>query len=128
MGDRPTKSELLEAVRRFLDEDLLPELEGVRRFHARVASNALGIVAREIEQEPDALPVRYAKLAALMGRAGEAPSDLAGLDAAVDELEASLCERIRRGDADEAAFRAEVFAYLRESVGQRLAVANPTYR
>lgn len=128
MGDRPTKGELLEAVRRFLDEELLPELEGVRRFHARVASNVLGIVAREIEQEPAALPLRYAKLAELLGRTEEATSDLSGLDDAVDELEAALCERIRRGDADEAPFRAEVLAYLRKSVRQRLAVTNPTYR
>jgi len=132
MGDRPTKSELLEAVRRFLDEELLPELEGVRRFHARVASNALGIVAREIEQEAAVLPGRYAKLAELLGRIGDRPDaaslNLAELDAAVDELETVLCERIRRGDADRAPFRAEVLAYLRESVGQRLAVANPTYR
>ncbi len=127
MGDRPTKGELLEAVRRFLDEELLPELEGVRRFHTRVASNALGIVARELEQEPGGLPVRYAKLAELLGRTEEPPSDLAALDDAVDELETTLCERIRRGDADEAPFRAEVLAYLRESVRQRLAVANPTY-
>ncbi len=128
MGDRPTKGELLGAVRRFLDEELLPELEGVLRFHARVASNALGIVSRELEQEPAALPVRYAKLAALLGRTEEPPSELAGLDAVADELETALCERIRRGDADEAPFRAEVFAYLRESVRQRLAVTNPTYR
>ena len=47
--DRPTKQELLAAVRSFLEKDLLPELEGVRRFHARVSINALGIVLRELE-------------------------------------------------------------------------------
>ena len=44
-----------------------PELEGVRRFHARVASNALGIVSREIEHEAESLPALYARIAALLG-------------------------------------------------------------
>ncbi len=128
MGDRPTKLELLEAVRRFLDEDLAGELEGVRRFHARVASNALAIVSREIECEVESLPALYARLAALLGHAEPAPSELAGLDRAIDELEAELGARIRAGDADAAAFRGEVLAYLRESVRERLRVANPGYR
>ncbi len=128
MGDRPTKLELLEAVRRFLDEDLAGELEGVRRFHARVASNALAIVSREIECEAESLPALYARLAALLGHAEPAPSELADLDRAIDELEAELGERIRAGDADAAAFRGEVLAYLRESVRERLRVANPGYR
>ena len=128
MGDRPTKLELLEAVRRFLDQDLAGELEGVRRFHARVASNALAIVSREIECEAESLPALYVRLAALLGHAEPAPSGLAGLDRAIDELEAELGERIRAGDADAAAFRGEVLAYLRESVRERLRVANPGYR
>ncbi len=128
MGDRPTKLELLEAVRRFLDEDLAGELEGVRRFHARVASNALAIVSREIECEAESLPALYARLAALLGHAEPAPSELAGLDRAIDELEAELGERIRAGDAEASAFRGEVLAYLRESVRERLRVANPGYR
>ena len=46
--EKPTVRELLEAVQKFLERDLLPELEGVRRFHARVAVNVLGIVQREL--------------------------------------------------------------------------------
>jgi hypothetical protein len=128
MGDRPTKLELLEAVRRFLDEDLSQELEGVRRFHARVASNALAIVARELERETEALPALYSQLAALLDHAEPAPGDLAALDQAVDALEADLSARIRSGEADSGVFRAEVLGYLRESVRERLRVANPGYR
>lgn len=128
MGDRPTKLELLEAVRRFLDEDLAGELEGVRRFHARVASNALAIVARELEHEAEAWPVLYARLAALLGHDEPAPAELPALDAAIDALEYELGERIRSGDADRGPFRAEVLAYLRESVRERLRMANPGYR
>ncbi len=132
MGDRPTKLELLEAVRRFLDEDLVPELEGVRRFHARVASNALGIVAREIEHEAESLPALYSAIAALLNRSEpaltQAGMELAEIDRAIDALEAELCARIRAGDADAAPFRSEVLTYLRQSVRERLAVSNPGYR
>jgi hypothetical protein len=44
-----TQAELLEAVRQFLREQVLPELAGFKAYNTRVAANALAIVAREIE-------------------------------------------------------------------------------
>ena len=41
--------ELLAAVRQFLREEVLPELDGFKAYTTRVAANALGIVARELE-------------------------------------------------------------------------------
>ena len=46
---RPTASELLEAVREFLTGQVMPASSGQLAFHARVAANVLGIVAREME-------------------------------------------------------------------------------
>jgi aminoglycoside phosphotransferase (APT) family kinase protein len=46
---RPTASELLDAVAGFLTGDVMPATTGQIAFHARVAANVLGIVAREIE-------------------------------------------------------------------------------
>jgi aminoglycoside phosphotransferase (APT) family kinase protein len=46
---RPTASELLEAVREYLLGSVMPATQGQLSFHARVAANALAIVAREIE-------------------------------------------------------------------------------
>jgi len=46
---RPTASELLEAVREFLSVQVMPACTGQLAFHARVAANVLGIVARELE-------------------------------------------------------------------------------
>ena len=56
---RPTATELLEAVREFLTGSVMPATSGQMAFHARVAANALGIVARELELGPppgDAVP------------------------------------------------------------------------
>jgi aminoglycoside phosphotransferase (APT) family kinase protein len=46
---RPTAGELLEAVREFLTGQVMPASTGQLAFHARVAANALGIVARGLE-------------------------------------------------------------------------------
>ena len=47
--DRPTATELLEALREWMERDLLPSVEGRLQFHTRVAINMVEIVAREIE-------------------------------------------------------------------------------
>jgi len=63
---RPTASELLEAVREYLLTSVMPATTGQLAFHARVAANALAIVAREIE----------------LGQAQAGPDDVAGADLA----------------------------------------------
>ncbi len=128
MGDRPTKGELLEAVRRFLDEDLAPELEGVHRFHARVASNALSIVAREIELGRGHLEAQHARVSELLGRDEPRPADLTRLDEAVDRMERELCAGIRNGDWAASESRARLLEHLRATTQERLAIANPKYR
>lgn len=47
--DAPSMRELVQAVREFLEADVLPAVEGRVRFHARVAINVLGMVERELE-------------------------------------------------------------------------------
>jgi hypothetical protein len=49
---RPTASELLDAVRGFLTDQVMPATTGQLAWHARVAANVLGIVARELELGP----------------------------------------------------------------------------
>jgi hypothetical protein len=46
---RPTASELLDAVREYLTDQVMPATTGQLAWHARVAANALAIVARELE-------------------------------------------------------------------------------
>jgi len=118
--------ELLQAVQRFVDEELMDELEGVRRFHARVASNALGIVARELELGSGSLERRQALLSELLDDPGVEPGT--SPEQAVDSLERALVLRIRAGEADGAPFREQVIAYLELSVAERLAIDNPRYR
>jgi hypothetical protein len=125
MAERPTARELLQAVQTFLERDLLPELEGVRRFHARVAVNVLGIVQRELALEGEQRPAQHARLAALLGRAEPAPADRDALARAIEALERELCERIRAGFGDAPDERAALLAHLRATAAERIAVSNP---
>ena len=121
MQDRPTAAELLRAARDFCERDLLPELTGRRRFHTRVLINVLSILEREWEGEPDALRAEWRRLNALLGDAGE-PDQLGD---AVRERNKELSARIRAGELDDR--WDEMLALLRETVAEKLAIANPRY-
>lgn len=128
MQDRPDARELLEAVRTFLEEQVVPALDGTRQFHARVAANVLAIVGREMAHGEDALRAERARLVRLLRQPDEGvPETSAGLVASVGALNAVLADRIRRGEADDGPWRAEVLRHLRVTAAERLAIANPKY-
>lgn len=114
MQDRPTASELLEAVAGFVEQDLAPLLDTRLRFHARVAVNVLRILQRELALGPSQHARQQELLAGLLGRNAE-----------VDELWEELANAIRQGDFDD---RLEaLIPVLREVTAQKLAIANPGY-
>jgi len=127
MQDRPTVQELLDAVRVFLEEDVVPRLDGPRRYHALVAANVLAIVNRELVAEETSLLAEWRRLASLAGDDPAPPVGLAALRAAVRDATTTLAGRIRCGDADDGAFRDAVRAHLRETVVEKLRVANPRF-
>lgn len=114
LQDRPTAVELLEAIREFVEHDVLPAVEGRVRFHARVAVNALGMLERELRLGPELDAAERARLAELLGH-----------DSDVSALRAELARRIRDGSLDDR--RAEVVAAVRASVRDKLLVSNPDY-
>ncbi len=105
----PSASELVEAVREWLERDVLASTEGRMRFHARVAANVLATVERELE-----LGEHHRRdHAARLERLGVA-----------DDHE--LAAAIRGGELDDRID--EVRAVIRADVDDRLSVANPSYR
>jgi hypothetical protein len=128
MQDRPTAIELLTSVREFLELDILPGLEGRKRFHGLVAANVLAIVARELAGEETALVGEWRRLRDLLGVDETVPpARLDGLRTAIDALTCRLCERIRAGDADAGEFGDAVSAHVRMTVVEKLQIANPKY-
>ncbi|GAA4901355.1 aminoglycoside phosphotransferase (APT) family kinase protein [Actinomycetospora succinea] len=100
----PTVDELLEAVRGFLADELVVG-DDRSRYLARVARNALGIVARELASDPS--------------------EHRAALAAAGCADDAELGGGLRSGALDPA--DGPVAAAVRSAVLTRLAVANPRY-
>ena len=128
MQDRPDARELLEAVRTFLEEQVVPALDGTRQFHARVAANVLAIVGRELAGGDDALRDEWRRLATLLDLPDrDPPASATALASAVRTLNETLAMRIRNGDADAGAWRHAVLAHLRAIANARLAIANPKY-
>jgi hypothetical protein len=105
---RPTSEELVEAVREFLENDVMTSTEGRIQFHTRVAVNVLGMVQRELEMGPSQEAAHRARL-----------------DALGFEDETALADAIRNGEADGRYDEIKTAGY--DSVVDKLKVANPKY-
>lgn len=126
MNDRPSATELLAAVERFLEETAVPGLEGPARYHARVAANVVRIVARELATEDEHLRREWQGLAALLDADPSVPEG--GRAAWHDALRArneELARRIRVGEADDVPWRVAVLAHLSRVVADKRDVAQP---
>ncbi len=126
MNDRPSATELLAAVERFLEETAVPGLDGPARYHARVAANVVRIVARELETEDEHLRREWQSLAALLDCDPAVPEGgRAAWHDALHTRNEALAERIRAGEADGGPWRAAVLAHLARVVADKLDVAQP---
>jgi len=105
---RPTAAELLEAVRLFVENDVLSATEGRIRFHGRVAAKALAMVERELAAGPGPSQAHSRRLASL-GMA----------------TDAELAAAIRAGLVDDRL--PQVRDAVRASVLDKLRVANPSH-
>ena len=106
--------ELVKAVQSFIKTKAMPELKGHTAFHARVAANALGIVARELEFGPKAEDAEKTQLIALLGH-----------DGSLDDLNRELCGQIRDGkiDIESDALR----QHLELTILDKVAIDQPNY-
>ena len=127
MQDRPTSIELLEAAADFVDRELVPTIEGARQFQARVVANVMRIVAREIKMEDPSVRSEVKALARLLGHDAPHLHSLDDLRKAAASMGDELTAKIRAGDAEDGTWRREVLAVVRQSVEDKLRIANPRY-
>ena len=127
MQDRPTSIELLEAAADFVDRELVPAVEGARQFQARVVANVMRIVAREIKMEDPLVRTEVKALARLLGHDAPHLHSLDDLRTAAVGMGEELTAKIRAGEADDGNWRREVLAVVRQSVEDKLRIANPRY-
>ena len=123
MQDRPRADELAEAVREFIENEILPTIDDPRlRFRAIVAANGLGILEREIALGAPLVRREVAALMRLLGHADAVPDDEGELRRRASDLNRELTRRIRAGDAPEG-----TLAHLLATVADKLRVASPRY-
>jgi hypothetical protein len=115
MHDAPSAKELIEAVKAFIDKTAAPQLTGHAAFHARVASNALATVLRELEIRPAAEAAEKARLEALLGTSG----------ATANDLNQKLCDAIRTGVMDLST--PGLLPHLKSTTIAQLSVDQPGY-
>ncbi len=127
MEDRPTAIELIQAVREFLERELVPGVaDRGLRYQALIALSVLGIVEREVPEREGRLRAELDALADLLGRArAEPPAEAGRLPALVLEANRELCRRIRAGAADDAPWRERVLAHVRNVVEEKLRISDP---
>ncbi len=106
--DMPDAAALVEAVREYMERDVMAATEGRVQFHARVAVNVLRMVEREIALGPD----QHAEHTRGLARLGMAS-------------ERDLADAIRSGALDDR--MTEVREFVTETVRFKLEVANPKY-
>ncbi len=110
LHDAPSAAELVEAVREFLERDVMAATEGRVQFHARVAARVLATVERELALGPGQVAAHAAALATL------------GLASDVE-----LAAAIRALDSGLPVPEAWVQVTW-DAVAAKVAVANPSYR
>ena len=104
----PTSAELAQAVREFLELDVMPDADPRLRFMSRVASNVIASIERELTLGPEHARAHAARLQRL-GIADDA----------------ELCRAIRAGALEDRL--GEVRAAVRASAVEKLRIANPRY-
>ena len=131
MQDRPDLKELIESVRRFLEEEVIPVAGDPRlRFRARVAANVLAVAARERELEETLLREERRRLAVVLATGDaaasgpEPPVSAADLRREVEALNGELARRIRAGTIA-AGPGSPAWEHVRKTAAEKLLVANP---
>lgn len=106
--DVPSAAQLVESVREWLQNDVLPNTTGRIQFHSRVAINVLSMVERELALGP--------------AQADEHAGRLAALGFGSD---AELAAAIRAGEIDDRID--DVVSAVWSAVLDKVRVSNPSY-
>ena len=89
MNNPPSKEELIISIINFLENDIISELKGQKRFHAHVAKNSLNIVLRQLRLEEENNSKEKKRL-----------KEILKIEGNLKELNQILCEKINNEEID----------------------------
>ena len=84
MNNPPSKEELITSVIEFIENDIIDELVGQKRFHAHVAKNSLQIILRQLKLEEKNNRFEKNRL-----------KEILKIDKDLNELNKILCQKIK---------------------------------
>jgi Domain of unknown function (DUF6285) len=123
MQDRPNLSELVLAVREFLETEIAPALSDPRlKFRTLVAMNALGMIARESELEEARVRQECTSLYELLEDDSQIPVVFSEVKISVLEANEVLAQSIRAGEIP-----VGTFDHLERVARAKLEVSNPGF-
>jgi hypothetical protein len=120
--DRPTATELLDALGDFMRDRATNARDRWERFQFQVAANSLGILRRELQMEDGFMREEWRALDGLLGPEPP-PAEQPAFAARLRERNETLVARIRAGDFD--ADDSALVPYLWETVVNKVRIASP---
>ena len=114
MNNPPSKEELITSVIEFIENDIIDELVGQKRFHAHVAKNSLQIILRQLKLEEKNNRFEKNRL-----------KEILKIDKDLNELNKILCQKI---DTKEININDnDLIDHLFKTTMEKLSIDQPNY-
>jgi hypothetical protein len=114
MNNPPSKEELIISIINYIENDVISELKGQKRFHAHVAKNSLNIILRQLRLEKENNSKEKKRL-----------KEILKIDGDLIELNKILCEKINN---DEINIKDNnLIDHLYKTTMEKLSIDQPNY-
>ena len=114
MNNPPSKEELIISIIDYIENDVISELKGQKRFHAHVAKNSLNIILRQLRLEKENNSKEKKRL-----------KEILKIDGDLIELNKILCEKINNEEID--INNDELIDHLYKTTMEKLSIDQPNY-
>lgn len=114
MNNPPSKEELIASIIEFIENDVIDELIGQKRFHAHVAKNSLQIVLRQLKVEEKNNQSEKSRL-----------KEILKIDKDLNEMNKILCQKIDNEKID--INNNDLIDHLFKTTMEKLSIDQPNY-
>lgn len=114
MNNPPSKEELITSIIEFIENDVIDELIGQKRFHAHVAKNSLQIVLRQLKVEEKNNQSEKSRL-----------KEILKIDKDLNEMNKILCQKIDNEKID--INNNDLIDHLFKTTMEKLSIDQPNY-
>jgi hypothetical protein len=114
MNNPPSKEELITSIIEFIENDIIDELIGQKRFHAHVAKNSLQIVLRQLRVEEKNNQSEKSRL-----------KEILKIDKDLNEMNKILCQKIDNEEID--INNNDLIDHLFKTTMEKLSIDQPNY-